>query len=141
MKSYIAEFLKRGFMAAGGGPLIMAIVYAILDQCGVVNEVSVSTMFLAVISSFLMAFIAGAVTVIYMSERLPYGTKALIHGSVLFLDYFCVYLINGWIKGALPIAIFSASFIVGFIIISVAIYFPIKKQTEVLNRKIAEEKA
>ena len=74
----------------------MMIVYSCLHAYGVVDMVSVSEMTLGVISSLILAFIAGGISVIWRIEKLPLMWASFLHASILFLDYILIYLINGW---------------------------------------------
>ena len=40
MKKHIVQFLKRGLMAAAGGPVVLAIVYGILGAVGVIETLT-----------------------------------------------------------------------------------------------------
>ena len=93
----VKEFFKIGLMAGGGGPIILAIIYAILQACGTVEVLTVSEVILAIFTSFLLAFVAGGVSVVYRIEKLPLMWASLIHVSVLYLDYLIIYLVNGWL--------------------------------------------
>ena len=87
-----------------------------------------------------LAFIAGGMNALYQIERLPLMTAILIHGSVLYASYLATYLINDWLDlGVIPIIIFSAIFVVGYIVIWVIIYSIIKRNTARLN-EILEKK-
>jgi hypothetical protein len=58
----------------------------------------------------------------------------LIHGGVLYIGYLGTYLINDWLDfGALPIIVFTAIFVVGYIIIWAIIYSIIRRNTSKLN--------
>lgn len=140
MKKYILDFLKRGLTFSVGGPVIVAIVYAILGATGVVEHFTPNEVCLAILSSALMAFIAAGISVIYAIDRLPLFSAVLIHGIVLYLDYILVYLINGWLQSQLiPILIFTGIFILGYAVIWVIIYLTTKNSTASLNRKLKAE--
>ena len=83
MKKYAVEFLKRGSMAAAGGPVVLAIVYGILGATGVASSLMPQEVCLGILSITLMAFIAGGITMIYTVEALPLICAILIHGGVL----------------------------------------------------------
>ena len=137
MKKHVVEFIRRGMMAAWCGPVIMAIVYAILNANGVAQVMTVNEVCRGVISSTLMAFIAAGIPVVYQVEQLPLPMAILIHGGVLYLDYLLVYLMNGWLKSQLgPIAVFTVIFVAGFALIWLIIYLTTKKQISQLNRKM-----
>lgn len=137
MKKHIVEFVKRGIVAAWGGPVIIAIIYAILGANGVMETMTVREVCLGIISSTLMTFIAAGISAVYQVEQLPLPMAILIHAGVLYLDYLLVYLMNGWLKNQLgPILVFTAIFAVGFAVIWLIIYQIIKKQIKQVNMKI-----
>ena len=137
MKKYAAEFIKRGLMAAWGGPVVAAIIFACLGRAGVVETMTVREVCLGIISSALMAFIAGGINVVYQVEKLPLAMAILIHGGVLYLDYLLVYLMNGWLQNQVgPIAVFTLIFAVGFALVWLIIYQIIKRQINQVNKKI-----
>ena len=129
MKKFVIEFLKRGALFGGLGPIILAIVYIFLLIGGVVETVAVSKIIIEIFSSAIMAFIAAGISAVYTVERLAYPIAGLIQGSVLLIDYLAVYLMNGWLKPDLTvIIIFIAIFIVGFCAIWLIIYLCVKRQ-------------
>lgn len=135
MKTYVIDFFKRGLLAAGGGPVVLAIVYAILGSAGVIESLSPFEVAKGILTVSLMAFIAAGISVVYSIERLPLFPAVLIHGVALYADYILVYFLNGWLASQLlPILIFTASFVVGYGIIWVCIYFSIKARTDRINR-------
>ena len=137
MKKHIIDFIKRGFIAMGFGPIILAIIYAILGATGVIESIAVSEVVLGVLSISLMAFIAAGVTVLYQIESLPLIFAILIHGIALYLAYAIVYLVNGWLaEGALPFLIFTVCFVVGYAVVWAIVYLCIRRSTDKLNKKL-----
>ena len=137
MKKHVIEFVKRGLMAAWGGPVIIAIIFASLGANGVLETLTVREASLAIFSSTLMAFIAAGISMIYQVERLPLPMAILIHGGVLYADYLLVYLLNGWLKNQLgPILGFTAIFFAGFALVWLIIYQIIKGQIRQVNEKL-----
>ena len=62
-------------------------------------------------------------------------TAILIHGVVLYLGYLGTYLINGWLDfGVIPFIVFTAIFVVGYILIWAIIYSIIRKNTAKINK-------
>lgn len=142
MKKTVLTFLKRGLMAAGGGPVVLAIVYGILGKTGVMEALAPGEVCLGILTVTLMAFIAAGVTVVYTLERLPLVSAMLIHGGVLYLDYLMMYLLNRWIPRDLTaIGIFTAVFAVGYALVWLCVYLSIRAKTDRLNRKLRGEKA
>jgi len=144
MKKTVLEFLRRGFVACGFGPLVLAIIYLVLQHHTAVETLAVSKVCLGIFSLTALAFIAGGMNVVYQIERLPLMTAILIHGGVLYVSYLATYLLNGWLAwGRMPIVVFSAIFVLGYFAIWAVIYFTTKDKTEKINealrRKHGEE--
>ena len=135
MKKFIHEIIRRGLMAAAGGPVVLAIVYGILGATGAADSLTPGEACMGILSVTLMAFIAAGITAVYQVERLPIASAIAIHGGVLYLDYLIMYLLNSWIpKGG--IGFFTVIFIAGYALVWVCIYTSIKIKTERLNRKM-----
>ncbi len=140
MKKFILEFLRRGLIASGIGPIVLAIVYLILQQTAAVETLSLNQVCIGIFSITALAFIAGGMNAIYQIERLPLMVAILIHGGVLYISYLITYLINDWLDfGALPIIVFSAVFVVGYIVIWAIIYSIIKRNTDKLNKMLKQK--
>ena len=140
MKKFVLEFLRRGFVAAGIGPIVLAIVYMILQQTAAVETLSVNQVCIGIFSITALAFIAGGMNAIYQIERLPLMVAILIHGGILYISYLGTYLLNDWLDfGVMPIVVFTAIFVVGYIVIWAIIYSIIKKNTAKLNKMLKQK--
>ena len=140
MKKFVLEFLRRGLIASGIGPIVLAIVYLILQQTAAVEALSVNQVCIGIFSITALAFIAGGMNSIYQIERLPLMVAILIHGGVLYIGYLGTYLLNDWLDfGVMPIVVFSAIFVVGYIVIWAIVYSIIKRNADKLN-KILKQK-
>ncbi|MBQ7306028.1 MAG: DUF3021 domain-containing protein [Clostridia bacterium] len=140
MRKFAAEFVKRGLMAAWGGPVVIAIIFASLGANGVMETMTVHEVCLGILSSTVMTFVAGGITAIYQVERLPLPMAALIQAGVLYLDYLLVYLMNGWLQNQMvPILTFTVIFAAGYALIWLVIYQVIKRQTQKMNEKLTAQ--
>ena len=140
MKKFVLEFLRRGFAACGMGPIILAILYLILQQTAAVETLTVNQVCIGIFSITALAFIAGGMNAIYQIERLPLMVAILIHGSVLYISYLGTYLLNDWLVwGVMPIVVFSAIFVVGYVVIWAIIYSITKRSTEKLNEMLKQK--
>ena len=140
MKKFIMEFLRRGFVAAGIGPIVLAIVYLILQQTAAVETLSANQVCIGIFSITALTFIAGGMNAIYQIERLPLMVAILIHGGILYISYLVTYLLNDWLDfGVMPIVLFTAIFVVGYIVIWAIIYSIIKRNTAKLNKMLKEK--
>lgn len=140
MKKFVLEFLRRGFAACGMDPIILAILYLILQQTAAVETLTVNQVCIGIFSITALAFIAGGMNAIYQIEQLPLMVAILIHGGVLYVSYLGTYLLNDWLDwGVMPIIVFSAIFVVGYVVIWAIIYSITKKNTEKLNEMLKQK--
>ena len=140
MKKFVLEFLRRGLIAAGIGPIVLAIVYLILQQTAAVETLSINQVCIGIFSITALAFIAGGMNAVYQIERLPLMVATLIHGGILYIGYLGTYLLNNWLDlGVTPIVVFSAVFVVCYIIIWAIIYSIIKRNTAKLNKMLKQK--
>lgn len=134
MKRNVLDFCRRGLIACGFGPIVLAILYLILQNHGVLQTLTINQVCLGMFSLSALAFIAGGMNAIYQLEQLPLMVAILIHGSVLYISYLGTYLLNGWLEwGVTPILVFSGIFVFGYLAIWAIIYSITKKRTERIN--------
>lgn len=140
MRTIVLDFFRRGLTALGFGPMILAILYLILQHQEAVATLTVNQVCIGIFSLSALAFIAGGMNVLYQIERLPLMFAILIHGGVLYVSYLVTYLLNDWLEwGVTPIVVFSGIFIFGYLAVWIIIYVITKKKTERIN-KILKEK-
>lgn len=140
MKRILLEFIRRGMMACGFGPLVLAAVYLILEHQGVVQVLTVRQVCLGIISLSALAFVAGGMNVVYQIECLPLMGAIAIHGGVLYLSYLLTYLINDWLDwGTAPILVFTGIFAVSYLAIWAVIYSVIKRNTAQVNELLKQK--
>ena len=141
MKRFVLDFLRRGAIASGIGPIAWAIIYMILQHVAEVEILTVNQVCIGIVSLTALAFLAGGMNALYQIERLPLLMAILIHGSVLYVSYLGTYLINDWLDfGIIPIIVFSAIFVVGYIVIWAIIYSIIKRNTAKLNDMLQQKR-
>ena len=135
MKKHILEFVRRGLTAWGFGPLVLAVLFLVLKQQGLVDTLTAEQVSMGIFSLSALAFIAGGMNFIYQIEQLPLMVAILIHGSVLYVSYLVTYLLNGWLEwGGVPIGVFSAIFVLGYVDIWAVIYAIIRRNTAQINK-------
>ena len=140
MKKFVLEFVRRGFIATGLGPILLAIVYLILKQSAAIDTLTVNQVCIGIFSLSALAFIAGGMNAIYQVERMPLMTAILIHGGTLYIGYLGTYLLNDWLDfGVIPIIVFTAIFVVGYIVIWAIIYSIIRRNTAKLNEMLKKK--
>ena len=140
MKRFVLGFIQRGFVACGFGPIVLAVLYLILQKTADLSVLAVNEVILSIFTLTALAFIAGGMNAIYQIERLPLMLAILIHGCTLYVCYLTTYLINGWLdRGTTPFLVFSGIFIVGYLIIWLIIYCISKQNTSKLNEMLKKK--
>ena len=135
MKKFWKEFMLRGLICAGGGPVVLGIIYGILGATGVVEAISPASVCLAILSITLLGFVAAGMTAIYQMEQLPLPIMILLHGGALYLAYIVTYLMNGWLQQSLvSILIFTGIFLTGYGLIWCIIYWVERAKAKRLNQ-------
>ena len=138
MKQVIGEFFRRGLVACGFGPLILVVVYLILQQAGV-QTLTVREVCLGIVSLWGLAFLAGGMNVVYQIERLPLMGAILMHGLVLYVGYLMTYLVNDWLAwGMMPVLVFTAIFVLGYLAVWAVIYTVTKQNTAKVNEMLKD---
>lgn len=139
MKKAIYDFFRRGLPACGIGPLILSVVYLLMQQQTGLHTLCVNEVCTGILSLSALAFIAGGMNFIYQIERLPLMISILIHGIVLYISYLGTYLLNGWLEqGTTPVLVFTGIFVLGFLAIWIVIYSIIRRNTAVVNEKLKQ---
>jgi hypothetical protein len=134
MKKHILDFLRRGLLACGFGPLALAAIYLVLQGTIDLSLLSVNEAVTGILSLYALAFIAGGMNFIYQIERLPLMVAILIHGAVLYVSYLCTYLLNSWLEwNVRSLLVFTGIFVIGYVIIWAIICSIIRKNTEKIN--------
>ena len=141
MKRHLREFVRRGITACGFGPMVLATLYLILQNQGIVQSLTVNEVCLGIFSLSALTFIAGGMNFIYQIENLPLMVAILIHGSVLYVSYLATYLVNNWLEwGMMPILVFTGIFILGYLVIWAVIYSIIRKGTDEVNKMLLKKR-
>jgi hypothetical protein len=142
MNKIVKEFLRKGFIACGFGPLVLVVLYLILQKQCNIQTLTVNEVCLGILSLSVLAFVAGGMNVIYQIEQLPLTIAILIHGSVLYICYLATYLINGWLElGRNPILVFTGIFTIGYLTIWAIIYCATKKKAARVNEMLMKKQA
>ena len=140
MKRISLEFIRRGINACCLGPIVLAILYLILQHNSVIDTLTADQVCTGIFSLSALAFIAGGMNVVYQIERLPLMAAILIHGGVLYAGYLVTFLVNDWLERSLiPVLIFSGVFVAGYLVIWAVIYTITKNRTSKLNEILKQK--
>lgn len=137
MNKYLKEFLHRGLMFGGFGPIIVGIVYAILQNSIDSFSLNGAEVLIAVVSTYLLAFVQAGASIFNQIEHWSLPKSILCHFSLLFLAYIGCYLVNSWIPFDINVVfIFAAIFVVVYIAVWLTVFISVKLITKKLNAKI-----
>lgn len=137
MNKYVKEFLKRGLMFSGFGPIIAGIVFAILSQTVQNFALSGTQVFWAIISTYILAFVQAGASVFNQIESWPTMKSLLFHFLTIYATYVGCYILNSWIPFDINvILIFTLIFAVCYFVIWFIVYFCVKGAEKKLNRSL-----
>lgn len=137
MNKYVKEFLHRGLMFGGFGPIILAIIYFILSKTLDNFTLSGTEVLLGIISTYLLAFIQAGVSVFNQIEHWPLAKCLLCHLVSLYLAYSLCYVANTWIPFEPKVLlIFTVIFMAIYFIVWGIVCFIVKTTSKNLNAKL-----
>lgn len=137
MNKNLKAYLHRGLLFGGFGPIVVAIVYAIVGVATKDNLITTTNFLLATISSYILAFLVAGSSMFYQIEHWGLTKASLLHALSLYVAYLCCYLLNSWIAfDIINVLIFTGIFIVGYLVIWLIIYISIKHTEKKLNKKV-----
>lgn len=137
MNKTLKEFLHRGLIFGGFGPIVLGIVYIAVDK--IVSDFSLTgiQIFIAILSVYILAFLQAGATVFNQIEHWSIPKSLLCHFSVLYFAYVSCYLINSWIPFNINIIlIFTGIFIAVYLVIWLTVFISVKLTSKKLNKRI-----
>ena len=137
MNKYFKDFVNRGLVFAGFGPIVMAIVYFVLSKTMDDFSLTGEQIFLAVISTYLLAFVQAGASVFNQIEHWPVAKSLLCHFSLLYVAYSLCYVVNTWIPfEPMVLLIFTLVFTVSYFLIWVIVYLCVRHTKKQLNSRL-----
>ena len=137
MNKYVKEFLHRGFVFGGFGPIILGILYFVLSKTINNFTLSGSEVLLGIVSIYLLAFIQAGATVFNQIEHWPISKSLLCHLATLYVAYSLCYVVNTWIPfEPKMLLIFTIVFMAIYFVVWGIVYFSIKATSKNFNAKL-----
>lgn len=136
MNKYFKEFLHRGLLFSGFGPVVLGIVYFIIS---LTTKFSLSgkEILLGIVSTYLLAFLQAGATVFNQIESWPIAKSLLFHFSTLYIAYSLCYVVNTWIPfSPIVLLVFTAIFIGIYLIVWITVYLTVKACAKKFNKRI-----
>ena len=137
MNKYFKEFLHRGLIFGGFGPIVMGIIYFILSYT--INDFATDgkEIFIAIVSTYLLAFVHAGSSVFNQIEHWPIAKSSLCQLGALYAAYVTCYLINSWLPfKPFVVLIFTIIFIAVYLVIWFTVYLCIKISAKNLSKKL-----
>ena len=137
MNGYLKSFLHRGLIFGGLGPIVTAVIFFFIELSGVELMLDGTDILIAVISTYMLAFIQAGASIFNQIEHWSVGRSLLFHYSSLFIAYSLCYLVNSWIAfEPTVILIFCLIFALVYFTVWFTVYFSTKAYTKRLNESL-----
>jgi hypothetical protein len=137
MNKILKTFLHRGLIFGGFGPIILGIIFLFIDLSGTNLDLSGGDILLAIISTYLIAFVQAGASVFNQIDEWPITKSLLCHFSSVFAVYSLAYIINVWIPfEPLVLIIFCLVFTLIYFSVWITVYLCVKAHTKRLNSKL-----
>ena len=137
MNTYVKQYLHRGLIFGGFGPIITGIVFFVLSLTLDSFSLTGTQVFFAVISTYLLAFIQAGSSVFNQIEHWSIGKSFFFHFLSIYLAYSTCYIVNSWIPfEPMVLLIFTAVFAAVYFTIWLTVYFIARATGKKLNSKL-----
>ena len=133
----VKDFLLRGFVFGGLGPIVLGIVYLILHHTLKDLTLTGSEVFLGILSTYMLAFIHAGSGVFHRIESWSPCKSCLCQMSLIYAAYVLCYVLNDWLPfEPLAIAVFTAIFVGGYGVICLIVYLSVHAAAKRLNQSL-----
>lgn len=137
MNQHMKSFLHRGLVFGGFGPIVLGIVYGVLESTMEGFSLTGWQVLMAIVSTYLLAFAQAGASVFNQIEEWPLPKSLLCHFGLLYLAYTLCYLLNSWIPFKVEVVlIFTAVFVVTYLVIWGSVYLTVKGISKKMNRLV-----
>jgi len=137
MNKYVKEFLHRGLMFSGFGPIIFGIIIFIVSKTTDSFILEAGEVLIGIVSTYLLAFVHAGASVFNQIEHWGIGKSLLCHLSTLYVAYSICYVINTWIPfEPKMLLLFTVIFMVIYFVVWGIVYFTIKATSKNFNAKL-----
>ena len=140
MNRYVKQFLHRGLIFGGFGPLVMAVIYLILSYTIEDLRLTGVEAFTAILSTYLLAFVHAGASVFNQIEHWPIAKSLFFHFFSLYLAYMLCYLVNTWILCEwIALLVFTAIFAAGYFAVWITVVISINATRKKLNQRLHKQ--
>ena len=134
---YVKEYLHRGLMFGGFGPIIVGVGFSILSISVSNFSITGGQILLAIVSTYLLAFVQAGSSIFNQIERWSIGKSLFFHFVSIYIAYSLCYVANSWIPfEPMVLLIFTAIFTAAYLVIWFSVYFIARATRKKLNSKL-----
>lgn len=140
MNKYVKEFIHRGLIFGGFGPIILGIIYAVIQASNPDFSLDGRQCLVGIVSIYMLAFVQAGASVFNQIESFSLPKSLLCHLSCLYAIYVICYLINNWIPfNPTILLIFTAIFLAVYFITWITVFTIVKITSKKLNEKLNQQ--
>lgn len=141
MNKYLKSFLYRGLIFAGFGPIVVGIIFAVLQNTVEGFSLSGAQVLLAIVSTYFLAFIQAGTTVFNQIEHWSTVKSMLCHFGSLYAAYSVCYVANSWIPfEPMVLVIFTCVFAAIFFGVWAIVYMSVRTASKKINKNLNENR-
>lgn len=134
MNKYVRQFLHRGLLFGGFGPIVVSIVFVIIESAANTITLNAKQILIAVLSSYVLAFVQAGATVFEQIDHWSTPKSVFFHFLSLYIVYIGTYLINSWIPFSKSVVlIFTGIFIAVFFVVWLIVYSAVRSTQKKMN--------
>lgn len=133
MKRYLKEFMMRGLMFGGFGPIILSIILFIIWKSVPDTQFRGDEILLGTVSIYILAFVHAGASVFNQIEEWGLNKSIGVHFATLYVAYSVCYLLNSWIPFDIKVfGIFTAIFVAVYAIVWTIVYLCLKRTSHMI---------
>ena len=137
MNKYFKEFIHRGLMFSGFGPIVFGIVMLCIFFAEKDLSLTGKEILLGIVSTYMIAFIQAGATVFNQIEHWSVPKSMACHFGMLYAVYSIAYIINSWIPFKIEVlAIFTAIFIGVYFTVWIVVYLCVRNTGRKINERL-----
>ena len=137
MNKHLKNFLHRGLIFGGFGPIVLGIIFFCIELSGTQLGLGGGEVLMAIFSTYILAFVQAGASVFNQIEEWPLTKSLFCHFSLLFVVYSLAYVLNSWIPfEPVVLLIFCLVFVLIYFTVWLTVYFCVKAHTKKLNERL-----
>ena len=137
MNKYVKSFLHRGMIFGGFGPIILGIIYAVIQASNPDFSLDGRQCLIGIVSIYMLAFVQAGASVFNQIESFSLPKSLFCHLSCLYAVYVICYLVNNWIPfHPRVLLIFTAIFLAVYFVVWTTVVIVLKILSKKLNERL-----